>query len=150
MVGRNACPRAAEDAVQRQTGRLAERIPERAVKRRDADHRHALVAEEVDVVPCPGPEFGNVSRIPADEQLTQFRDHLHQHLGAAIVEGKDQVFAGDAGIAAHAQQDAAEPADLAERAADRLLERQRYRCRVDAGDLHEYPPASMRVRSPFR
>src|SRR5215212_12081427 len=130
MVRGNARPSAAEETVKRQAGRLAERIPERAVERRDADHRHALVAEEVDVFPRPRPELRDVPGVAADQELAEFLDHLHQHLGAPIVEGEDKVLADDARVAAHAHEDAAEAANLPERAADRLVERDRVSTRA--------------------
>src|SRR4051795_2896637 len=149
MVRRNARPGAAEETVKRQAGRLAERIPEGAVERRDADYRHALVTEKVDVFPRPRPELRDVPGVAADQQLAEFLDHLHQHLGAPIVEGEDKVLADDARVAAHAHEDAAEAANLPERAADRLVERDRHGRRVDAGDLHARAPASMRVAAPL-
>ncbi len=75
--------------------------------------------------------------VAADEEVGQFVDHLAQHAGAAIVEREDQVFADNAIVAVHENQNAAEAVDLAERAADRLGERHDDLAGHHPDDLHE-------------
>ena len=50
--------------------------------------------------------------VAADQQLAEFLDHLHQHLGAPIVKREDEVLADETRVTAHAHEDAAEAANL--------------------------------------
>jgi hypothetical protein len=136
LIRRHRRSGAAEQPIQRQARGLAEHIPQRAVERRDRDHRDALVAEEVDVLPGPRPEIGDVTGVAADHQIGEFVDHLAQHVGASVVEREDQILAADAGIGPDRDENAAEPLDPSERTADWIFELDQHRLGFDRGYLH--------------
>ena len=82
---------------------------------------HALMTEEIDVAPGPRAELGDEAGVATDnQQLGELVDHGAQHVGAPVVQREDQIFADDAVVAVDEDTDAAEIADLAERAANRL------------------------------
>ena len=106
VIRRHAVLGAAEQAVERQSGGLAEGVPQRTVNGGNGHHRHALVAEEIDVLPGARPEAGDVAGILADDHIRQVVHHLAQHLGAPVMQGEHDVLAGDPLVGADRHQDA--------------------------------------------
>src|ERR1700720_3713970 len=122
MIGRHSRLCSTQQTIQRKAASLAERIPERAVERGYADHRHSLVAEEIDILPGARPEIRDMAGVASDNQVGKFIDHLTQHLGAPAVEREDEVLAGDAGIGFDRNKNTTETVDRAQCASDRTGE----------------------------
>src|SRR5580704_290465 len=149
MIGRHSRLCSTQQSIQRKAASLAERIPERAVERGYADHRHSLVAEEIDILPGACPEIRDMARVASDHQIGKFINHLAQHLGAAAIEREDEVLAGDAGIGSDRNKDTAETVDLAQGASDRTGEWHQYRKGFNGGYLHGLDFRSVRVDAPL-
>ena len=87
--------------------------------------------------------------VASDNQIGKFIDHLTQHLGAAAIERKDKVLAGDAGIGSDRNKNTAETVDLAQCASDRTGERHEYRQGFNGGYFHGFDLRSVRVVPPL-
>src|SRR5580704_9856791 len=145
MIGRHSRLCSTQQSIQRKAASLAERIPERAVERGYADHRHSLVAEEIDILPGARPEIRDMAGVASDNQIGKFIDHLAQHFGAAAIEREDEVLTGDAGVGFDGNKNTAKTVDLAQCTSDRTGERHEYRKGFNSGHLHGFYLRSVRV-----
>ena len=136
VIGRHGVAAGAEQAVDWLAERLAARIPERHVERREREQRHALVADEVHLGPEPVPDAFDPVRVLADERLSKHGGHRLQRRQVLRRQRENVALTRHVRIGIDEDQHIADRADIVDRGDDGLLQRHVHRHRANTGNLH--------------
>jgi len=136
VIGRHGLAAGSEQAVDRLAERLAARIPERHVERREREQRDALVADKVHLGPKPVPEALDPVRVLPDERLTEDGGHCLQRRQMPGRQREQMALARYLRIGIDEDQHIADRADIVNRGDDRLLQRHVHRHRANTCNFH--------------